>query len=78
MISVLHTGWDISTADALAYGIILQAVEIATAVMLGVPALVREGVTWKDMRIRALGSAPVQLRSRTPGAQRRLSKHFGR
>jgi phosphatidylinositol alpha-mannosyltransferase len=61
VISVLHTGFGISSADALAYGIILQAVEIATAVVLGVPALVREGVTWSDMRIRALGAAPVRL-----------------
>ena len=35
VISVLHTGFGISTADALAYGVILQAVEIATAVALG-------------------------------------------
>jgi phosphatidylinositol alpha-mannosyltransferase len=64
VISVLHTGFGISSADALAYGIILQAVEISTAVILGVPALVREGVTWSDMRIRALSSAPVQLEPR--------------
>jgi phosphatidylinositol alpha-mannosyltransferase len=36
------TGFGISTADGLAYGVILQAVEIATAVALGLPALVRE------------------------------------
>ena len=35
MISVLTTGWAIGHADALAYGVILQAVEIATAVALG-------------------------------------------
>jgi hypothetical protein len=28
------------------------------------PALVREGMTWKDLRLRALHAAPVQLRSR--------------
>jgi phosphatidylinositol alpha-mannosyltransferase len=60
-ISVLTAGFDVSGADALAYGVILQAVEIATAVVLGVPALVREGVTWKDMRLRALSAAPAQL-----------------
>ena len=38
---------------------ILQAVEIATAVALGVPALVREGVTWSDMRLRAMAASPV-------------------
>jgi len=61
-ISVLTTGFGVSTADALAYGVILQAVEIATAVALGLPALVREGVTWQDMRLRALSAAPVRLR----------------
>lgn len=61
VISVLVTGWGISTADALAYGVILQAVEIATAVALGVPSLVREGLTWSDLRMQALSSAPVRL-----------------
>jgi phosphatidyl-myo-inositol alpha-mannosyltransferase len=61
VISVLNKGFGVSAADALAYGVILQAVEIATAVALGVPALVREGVTWKDMRLRALSAAPARL-----------------
>ena len=61
VITVLTGGFDVPAADALAYGIILQAVEIATAVALGVPALVREGVTWGDMRLRAMQSAPVRL-----------------
>ncbi len=63
-ISVLTTGFGVCTADALAYGVILQAVEIATAVALGLPALVREGVTWQDMRLRALSAAPVRLAPR--------------
>ena len=37
VISVLHTGFGVGTADALAYGVILQGVEIATAVALGLP-----------------------------------------
>jgi phosphatidylinositol alpha-mannosyltransferase len=61
VISVLHTGFGISTADALAYGVILQAVEIATAVALGLPALVREGLTWSDLRVQALSASPVRL-----------------
>ena len=68
-ISVLTTGFDVSYADALAYGVVLQAVEIATAVGLGLPALVREGVTWQDMRLRVLASAPVRLRPRTEAAE---------
>lgn len=62
VISVLHTGFGIGTADALAYGVILQAVEIATAVALGLPALVREGLTWSDLRVQALSTAPVRLK----------------
>jgi phosphatidylinositol alpha-mannosyltransferase len=61
VISVLTTGFGVSASDALAYGVILQAVEIATAVTLGVPALVREGLSWSDMRVRALSQAPVRL-----------------
>jgi phosphatidyl-myo-inositol alpha-mannosyltransferase len=62
VISVLHTGFGVGTADALAYGVILQAVEIATGVALGLPALVREGLTWSDLRVQALSTAPVRLK----------------
>jgi phosphatidylinositol alpha-mannosyltransferase len=64
VISVLTTGFGVGAADALAYGVILQAVEIATALALGLPALVREGLTWSDMRLRALSAAPVRLSPR--------------
>ncbi len=69
-VSVLTTGFGVSAADALAYGVILQAVEIATAVALGLPALVREGVTWSDMRAGALSGAPVRLTPVSPGRVR--------
>jgi phosphatidyl-myo-inositol alpha-mannosyltransferase len=62
--SVLHSGFGINAVDALAYGVILQAVEIATAVALGLPALVREGLTWSDLRVQALSTAPVRLESK--------------
>ena len=73
VISVLHTGFGVSTADALAYGVILQAVEIATAVALGLPALVREGLTWSDLRVQALSTAPVQLEPKPRRAARSAS-----
>jgi phosphatidylinositol alpha-mannosyltransferase len=56
------SAYGVGHTDALAYGIILQAVEIATAFTLGMPALVREGMSWKDLRLRALHSSPVELR----------------
>jgi phosphatidylinositol alpha-mannosyltransferase len=69
VISVLTTGFGVGAADALAYGVILQAVEIATAVTLGLPALVREGLTWSDMRLRALSAAPVRLSPRPDASE---------
>ena len=60
-VAVLTAGYGVSSADALGYGIILQAVEIATAVIMGAPALVKEGMSWRDVRLRALHASPVQL-----------------
>ncbi|MEY2516673.1 MAG: phosphatidyl-myo-inositol alpha-mannosyltransferase, partial [bacterium] len=53
--------YGVGAADALAYGIILQAVEIATAIVMGTPALVKEGRSWKEVRLRALHASPVEL-----------------
>jgi phosphatidyl-myo-inositol alpha-mannosyltransferase len=76
IISVLNKGFGVPAADALAYGVILQAVEIATAVALGVPALVREGVTWSDMRLRAMSAAPVQLSERPRSSRERRGERI--
>ncbi|MEX2448135.1 MAG: hypothetical protein WD404_05255, partial [Solirubrobacterales bacterium] len=56
-----------------AYGVVLQAVEIATTVAMGAPALLREGMTWKDLRVQALSTAPVQLQP-DPPARRSASR----
>jgi phosphatidyl-myo-inositol alpha-mannosyltransferase len=58
---VVLGAYGVGQADALAYGIILQAVEIATAVIMGAPALVKEGVSWREIRLRALHATPVTL-----------------
>jgi len=57
------SAYGVKHSDAFAYGIILQAVEMGTAFAMGMPALVREGMTWKDMRLRAIHAAPVDLRA---------------
>jgi phosphatidylinositol alpha-mannosyltransferase len=58
---VVLAAYGIAAGPALAYGIILQAVELFTALALGIPALLREGMTWQDIRrnrvIAAEGSA---------------------
>ena len=58
----LLSAYGVGKTNALAYGIILQAVEIATALAMGMPALVREGMTWRDLRLKTLYAAPVELR----------------
>jgi len=65
-VAVLTSGYGIGAAHALGYGIILQAVEIATAIAIGAPALVKEGVSWREVRLRALHSTPVSLTARRP------------
>ena len=61
-VAVLTGAYGVSTSDALGYGIVLQAVEIATAVVMGMPALLKEGLSWRDVRLRAIHSTPVRLR----------------
>ena len=60
-LAVLTGAYGIDPAQALGYGIILQAVEVATAVIMGAPALVKEGLSWREVRLRALHTAPVSL-----------------
>ncbi len=60
-VAVLSGAYHVAPAAALAYGIVLQLVEVATAVMLGMPALVKEGLSWRDVRLRALYAGPVRL-----------------
>ncbi len=54
---VVLAAYGVSAGPALAYGIILQAVELFTALALGIPALLREGMTWQDIR-RTRDTAP--------------------
>jgi phosphatidylinositol alpha-mannosyltransferase len=67
-VAVLAGAYHVHTADALAYGIVLQAVEIATAVIMGMPALVGEGLSWREVRLRTIHAAPVQLAPLPGGA----------
>jgi phosphatidyl-myo-inositol alpha-mannosyltransferase len=59
--AVLHTGWHVSIGTGVAYGVILQAVEVATAILMGTPALLKEGMSWREVRLRAMNAAPVKL-----------------
>jgi phosphatidylinositol alpha-mannosyltransferase len=61
-VAVLAGAYHVSTPDAIAYGIVLQAVEVATALLMGLPALLNEGLSWRDVRLRTMHAAPVRLR----------------
>lgn len=52
---VVLSAYGVGAGQGLAYGIILQAVEVLTALALGVPALVGEGMSWRDIRRTAEG-----------------------
>ena len=64
--AVLHTGWHVGFGTGVAYGVILQAVEVSTAILMGTPALLKEGMSWREVRLRAMHAAPVRLPARRP------------
>ncbi len=68
-VAVLAGAYHVSTPDAIAYGIVLQAVEVSTALLMGVPALLNEGLSWREVRLRALHAAPVKLGPLPDGAR---------
>jgi phosphatidyl-myo-inositol alpha-mannosyltransferase len=49
----------LSPAEALGYGIVLQAVEITTAVAMGAPALIREGLGRRGVALLGPAAAPA-------------------
>ncbi|HEY2441272.1 MAG TPA: lysylphosphatidylglycerol synthase domain-containing protein, partial [Solirubrobacteraceae bacterium] len=59
--AVLHTGWHVGFGTGVAYGVILQAVEVTTAILMGAPALLKEGMSWREVRLRAMHATPVKL-----------------
>jgi phosphatidyl-myo-inositol alpha-mannosyltransferase len=68
--TVLHAGWHVGIGTGVAYGVILQAVEIATAILMGAPALLKEGMSWREVRLRAMHATPVKLPARASRSSR--------
>jgi phosphatidyl-myo-inositol alpha-mannosyltransferase len=67
---VVLAAYGVGAGPALAYGIILQAIELLTALLLGVPALFREGMTWQDIRASRLVEATDPPPGDQPGGSR--------
>jgi phosphatidylinositol alpha-mannosyltransferase len=64
--TVLHAGWHIGFGTGVAYGVILQAVEVVTAILMGMPALLKEGMSWREIKMRAANATPIKLAERPP------------
>ncbi len=47
---VVLAAYGVSAGEGVAYGLILQAVEVVTALAMGIPALLGEGLHWRDLR----------------------------
>jgi phosphatidyl-myo-inositol alpha-mannosyltransferase len=60
-VAVLVGAYHVSMPDAIAFGIVLQIIELATALIMGLPALVNEGLSWREVRLRTMHAAPVKL-----------------
>jgi phosphatidylinositol alpha-mannosyltransferase len=54
---VVLSAYGVGAGPGLAYGIILQAVEVLTALALGVPAVLGEGLSWQEIRRGGRSSA---------------------
>jgi len=72
--AVLHTGWHVGFGSGVAYGVVLQAVEVSTALLMGMPALLKEGMSWREVRLRAMNATPVKLPARPTRAPRTGSR----
>lgn len=64
--AVLHAGWHVPYSDAIAYGVLLQAAELLTALLMGVPAMLREGLSFRHLRSSAQSVVPIKLPDAAP------------
>jgi phosphatidyl-myo-inositol alpha-mannosyltransferase len=70
--AVLHAGWQVPYSTGVAFGVVLQAVELAAALLMGLPALFLEGLSWRQITQRPPGAAEIHL---PPPAQPTPSRH---
>jgi phosphatidylinositol alpha-mannosyltransferase len=61
---VLSGAYHVPGYAALAYGIVLQVVELVAAFAMGAPALVKEGLSWRELRRRTMHAVPVEIAPR--------------
>ncbi len=66
---VVLAAYGVGAGPALAYGILLQAVEVLTALALGIPALLGEGMSWQDIRQGAQAQEIGEEQPRAPALE---------
>jgi phosphatidylinositol alpha-mannosyltransferase len=54
--------------------VILHAVEISTGLLMGMPALLKEGMSWREIKLRAMHTTPVTLSARPAAGARRAGR----
>jgi phosphatidylinositol alpha-mannosyltransferase len=59
--TVLHAGWQVPFSAGVAFGVVLQAVELVAALVMGGPALLLEGLSWRQLMARPSRTGPVHL-----------------
>jgi phosphatidylinositol alpha-mannosyltransferase len=59
--AVLHAGWQVPFSSGVAFGVVLQAVELVAALVMGTPALLLEGLSWQQLTQRPPAETPVEL-----------------
>jgi phosphatidylinositol alpha-mannosyltransferase len=76
-VAVLAGAYHVSVPGAIAFAIVLQVIELLTALVMGLPALVNEGLSWREVRLRTSHAAPVALGPLPTGTGELPSSHAG-
>jgi phosphatidylinositol alpha-mannosyltransferase len=59
--AVLHAGWQVPFSTGVAFGVVLQGVELVAALLMGGPALLLEGLSWRHLLQRPSQTDPIRL-----------------
>jgi uncharacterized membrane protein YbhN (UPF0104 family) len=70
--AVLQAGWQVPFSTGVAFGVVLQAVELVAALLMGVPALLMEGLSWRQLIQRSGATTPIVLPRNETAATARL------
>lgn len=70
---ILIAGYGVTPSSALVFAIAFQAAEVVTAIVLGLPALLREGMRWPDARSGTVEQVRLSSPARSGATQTRAA-----